>query len=135
VCLDWIDWIPVLVTVQQRSLWIPLLATLSLLVLVAAHLKLRSFAQLCAWSILSLEPKPPLAYYPAFIVCLATTLFKKQFHKWKNSLLRCLRTFTCPGFFLEIKTDRYSARSSPSPGNVLSRGNPKVYSSTLRLLP
>jgi hypothetical protein len=39
--------------------------------------KLRGFVQLCAWSMLSLGPKPPLAYYPAFIVCLATTSFKK----------------------------------------------------------
>jgi hypothetical protein len=35
------------------------------------------FCQLCAWSILSLGPKPSLAHYSAFIVCLATTLFKK----------------------------------------------------------
>jgi hypothetical protein len=50
--------------------------TLFLLVLVAAHPKLRSFVRLCAWSILSLGPKPQLSHYPAFIVCLATTLFK-----------------------------------------------------------
>jgi hypothetical protein len=43
----------------------------------STHPKLRSFVQLCAWSILSIVPKPPLAHYPAFIVCLATTLFKK----------------------------------------------------------
>jgi hypothetical protein len=35
-------------------------AALRLFVLVAAHPKLRSFVQLCAWSILSLGPKPPL---------------------------------------------------------------------------
>jgi hypothetical protein len=52
-------------------------AVLHVLVLVAAHPKLRSFVQLCAWSILSLGPKPPLLHYPAFIVCLAITLFKK----------------------------------------------------------
>jgi hypothetical protein len=43
-------------------------------------------------------PKPPLAHYPAFIVCLATTLFKKKFHKWKHSWLQHLRTRTCPEF-------------------------------------
>jgi hypothetical protein len=36
-------------------------AALRLLVLVAAHPKLRSFVRLCAWSILSLGPKPPLS--------------------------------------------------------------------------
>jgi hypothetical protein len=43
--------------------------------------ELRSFNQVCAWSILLLRPKPPLAHYPAFIVCLATSLFKKQAYK------------------------------------------------------
>jgi hypothetical protein len=78
-------------------------AALRVLVLVAAHPKLRSFVRLCAWSILSLRPKLPIAHYPVFIVCLVTTLFKKKFHKWKNSvsLLKLLRTCTCPGFFLE----------------------------------
>jgi hypothetical protein len=28
------------------------------------------------WSMLSLKPKSPLAHYPEFIACLATTLFK-----------------------------------------------------------
>jgi hypothetical protein len=46
------------------------------LVLVAAHPKLQSFVQLYAWSILLLGPKPPLAHYTVFIVCLATTSFK-----------------------------------------------------------
>ena len=69
--------VSVLVTFQQRSLWIPVPADLRVLVLVSAHPKLRSFVRLCAWFILSLGPKPPLAHYPAFIVCLATTSFKK----------------------------------------------------------
>ena len=71
--------VSVLVTFQQRlgPLWIPVPADLRVLVLVSAHPKLRSFVRLCAWSILSLGPKPPLAHYPAFIVCLATNLFKK----------------------------------------------------------
>jgi hypothetical protein len=89
------------VTVQQRSLWIPTPAALRVLVLVAAHPKFWTFVRLCAWSILSLGPKPPLAHYPAFIVCLATTLFKKVAQQVKNSvsLLQLLRTCTCPGFF------------------------------------
>jgi hypothetical protein len=53
------------------------MAALRLLVLVAAHSKLRSFVRLCAWSMLLLRPKPSLAHYPAFTVCLVTTLFKK----------------------------------------------------------
>ena len=47
------------------------------IVLVSAHPKLRSFVRLCAWFMVSLGPKPPLAHYPAFIVCLATTSLKK----------------------------------------------------------
>jgi hypothetical protein len=66
------------VTVQKRSLWIPILAALSVLFMVAAHLKLRGFVRLCAWSILLLVPKPLLAHYPAFTVFLATTLFKSS---------------------------------------------------------
>jgi hypothetical protein len=54
----------------------PMPAALRVLALVAAHPKLRSFVRLCVRSILSLGPKPPLAHYPAFIVCLATTSFK-----------------------------------------------------------
>jgi hypothetical protein len=46
-------------------------AALRVLVLVAAHPKLRSFVRLCAWSMLLLGSKPPLAHYPAFVVCLA----------------------------------------------------------------
>jgi hypothetical protein len=67
------------VTFQQRSasLWIPMPAALRVLVLVPAHPKLRSFIQLCAWFILSLGPKPPLAHYQAIVVCLATTSLKK----------------------------------------------------------
>jgi hypothetical protein len=69
--------VPVLVTFQQRSLWIPMPAALRVLVLVSAHPKLRSFVRLCAWFMVSLGPKPPLALYPAFIVCLVTTSLKK----------------------------------------------------------
>jgi hypothetical protein len=47
------------------------------LALVAAHPKLRCFVRLCTWYILLFGPNPPLAHYPAFRVCLATTLFKK----------------------------------------------------------
>jgi hypothetical protein len=67
------------VNVQQRSLllWIPTPAALLVLVLVSAHPKLRSFVQLCAWSILLLGPKPPLADYPAFIVCLCDNYVQK----------------------------------------------------------
>jgi hypothetical protein len=53
-----------------------MLAALRVLVLVADHPKLQSFVRLCAWSILSLRPKPPLAHYPAFIVHLATNSLK-----------------------------------------------------------
>jgi hypothetical protein len=107
------------VTVQKRSLWIPMPAALRVLVLVAAHPKLWSFVRLCAWSILSLRPKPRLAHYPAFIVCLATILFKKVVLQMKTlsvtaqkvvlqvkklvPLLRLLRTCTCPGFFFRKK--------------------------------
>ena len=73
--------ISVLVTFQQRSLWIPVPADLRVLVLVSAHPKMRSFVQLCAWFILLLGSKPPLVHYPAFIVCLATNPFKMKFHK------------------------------------------------------
>jgi hypothetical protein len=52
-------------------------AALRVLVLVAAHPKLWSLVQFCALSILSLWPKPSLAHYPLFIVCLETNLFKK----------------------------------------------------------
>jgi hypothetical protein len=52
-------------------------AALRVLVLVSAHPKLRSFVQLCAWSILSLGPKPPLADYPDFIVCLCNNFVQK----------------------------------------------------------
>jgi hypothetical protein len=68
-----------------------MLVALRVLVLVAAHPKLRSFVQLCALSILSLSPKPPLAHYPAFIVCLATTLLKSSSTSEKTQLL-------CDGF-------------------------------------
>jgi hypothetical protein len=67
----------VIVTVQKRSLWILKPSPLRLLVLVAAHPKLQSFVRLCAWSMLLLGNKPPLAHYPELIVWLATTLFKK----------------------------------------------------------
>jgi hypothetical protein len=39
-------------------------AALRLLVLVEAHPKLQSFAQICDWYMLLLGPKPPLAHYP-----------------------------------------------------------------------
>jgi hypothetical protein len=60
------------VTVQKSSLWmwISIPAALHVLVLVVAHPKLWIFVRLCAWSILSLGPKAPLAHHPAFIVCL-----------------------------------------------------------------
>ena len=106
-------------TVQQRSLWIPVPADLRVLVLVSAHPKLRSFVRLCAWFILSLGPKPPLAHYPAFIVCLATTSLLESIHKWKNPKMWLLRTCTCPRF---RKTRSLSHQRSPGPGLVLSRG-------------
>jgi hypothetical protein len=91
------------VTVQQISILmcIPMPAALCDLVLVEFHPKLRSFVRLCAWSMLSLGSMPPLAHFPAYIVCLASNLFKKYFHNWKNSFLWILRTCTCPWFFLE----------------------------------
>jgi hypothetical protein len=46
---------------------------LRVLVMIAAHPKMWRFVRLCAWSILLLGTKPPLAHYPAFIVCLAIT--------------------------------------------------------------
>jgi hypothetical protein len=61
------------------------LAALLVLVLVAAHPKMQSFVQLCAWCMVSLRPKPPLAHYPAFIVYLATILFKSSFTSEKLS--------------------------------------------------
>jgi hypothetical protein len=59
----------------------PMPATLRLLILVAAHPKLRNFVQLCAWSILSLGPKPPFAHYPAFIVYFVTNILVPQVKK------------------------------------------------------
>jgi hypothetical protein len=50
--------VSVLVTFQQRSLWIPMPAALRVLVMVSAHPKLRNFVRLCAWSMLSPRPKP-----------------------------------------------------------------------------
>ena len=94
-------------------------AALRVLVLVSAHPKLRSFVRLCAWFILSLGPKPPLAHYPAFIVCLATTSLLESIHKWKNPKMWLLRTCTCPRF---RKTRSLSHQRSPGPGLVLSRG-------------
>jgi hypothetical protein len=96
-----------LVTVQKRSLWIPMPVALSLFVLVASHPKLQSFVQLCAWSMLLLGPKPPLAHYPAFIyslpcnnfvqkvitqvkkLCLFVTAFKDLHVSWvpKNQII------------------------------------------------
>ena len=75
-----------------------MLAALRVLVLVSAHPKLRSFVRLCAWFMLSLGPKPPLAHYPAFIVCLATTSLLESIHKWKNPKMWLLKTCTCPRF-------------------------------------
>jgi hypothetical protein len=49
----------------EKIPWMCALA-LCVLVLVAAHPKLRSFVRLCAWSMLLLGPKPLLAHYPAF---------------------------------------------------------------------
>jgi hypothetical protein len=54
-------------------------AALRVLVLVAAHPKLQSFVQLCAWSILSLRPKPPLAHYSEFIF---VTAFEDLYVSW-----------------------------------------------------
>jgi hypothetical protein len=110
-------------TIQKRFLWIPMPAAIRFLVLVAAHPKLRSFVRLCASSILSLRPKPPLAHYTAFISC--------------HSFLRLLRTCTCPWFFLEKNSPIVipQTASSPGPGHMLLRGIAKVYSSKLQLLP
>jgi hypothetical protein len=53
--------------------------------------------------------------------------FYKWFHRWKNSLLRLLRTCMCLRFPI--------AGSSSGPGNMLSCGIAKVYSSSLKLIP
>jgi hypothetical protein len=42
------------------------------------------FVRLCTWSILLLGPKPPLAHYPAFIVCLETNSFKNSYKNEKS---------------------------------------------------
>jgi hypothetical protein len=85
---------------------------------------------------LSLGLEPPLAHYPGCIVCLVTSLFKKSFHKGKNSvaLLWLLRTCMCPMFFFWKKTI-VIPQAAQGPGHVLSCGIPNVYSSTLQLLP
>ena len=96
-------------------------AALRVLVLVSAHPKLRSFVRLCAWFILSLGPKPPLAHYPAFIVCFATKFVQKVIPQVKkNSLVRLLRTFTMsqvPKNPIVISTG-----SSPGPGTCFHVG-------------
>jgi hypothetical protein len=43
----------------------------------SSSLKVAEFCPTLRLVYLSLRPKPPLAHYPAFIVYLATTLFKK----------------------------------------------------------
>jgi fatty-acid desaturase len=84
------------VNVRKISLWIPMLATLSILILIAAPLMLQSFVRFCAWDTLSLESKPLLANYLAIIVFIETTWFKESFRRWKFSLLLLLRMFTYP---------------------------------------
>jgi hypothetical protein len=83
------------VTFQKISLWIPMpaaLRALRVLVLVAAHPKLWIFVQLCAWPMLSLGPKPPLAHYPEFKSVLQQICSKSSSTSEKNSLLRLFRT-------------------------------------------
>jgi hypothetical protein len=85
----------VLVILQKRSLWIFALMPGAL---VAAHPKLWSFVRICAWSMLLLGLKPPVAHYPEFMICLETIFSKKLFHKRKKYLIWILRACTCPGF-------------------------------------
>ena len=106
-------------TFKQRSLWIPVPADLRGLVLLSAHPKLWSFVRLCNWCMLLLGPKPPLTHSPVLIVCLATNSFKDVIPQVKNSLLRLLRTCTCPRF---QKNPIVILAAHPGPGHVLSHG-------------
>jgi hypothetical protein len=73
---------------------------LRVLVLVAAHPRLQSFVRLCAWSILSLRPKPPLALSRVYSLPCNNFVQKVVPHvKNSVSLSWLLRTCTCPGLF------------------------------------
>jgi hypothetical protein len=66
--------------------------------------KVAEIFRLCAWSILLLGPKRPLAHHSLFIVCPSIT---------KNSFLGFLRTFTCSEFLKTQSLFQKSAHQAP----------------------
>jgi hypothetical protein len=103
-------------------------AALSVLVLIAALPKLRSFVQICALFMLSLNPKPPLAQYPEFRACLATIFSNvvPQVKKLFVTFFKDLYVYWVPQILIAIPH-----AASPGLGHMLSCGIPKIYSSTL----
>ena len=103
-------------------------ADLRALVLVSAHPKLRSFVRLCAWFILSLGPKPPLAHYPVVYSLPCNKFVQKvipQVKKLSGTAFKDLYVSQVPKNPIVISTG-----SSPGPGTCFHVGF-EVYSSTL----